>query len=167
MRGYSPYQSNFFLECVRGIEHNWSKVGMVGKQRKKCSTAQHSIVVQNTTILVKATTGGPQSSFPPSLQTLSLEQSQLNGLSLNLGLLQWHKVCKLGGDELHRAPVVALKLHHHSHPVLSKHFVHVVWGHATSMGLKRTWWQYLSASVLEGYWRVVGIATFAERLQWK
>ncbi len=25
-----------------------------------------------------------------------------------MGLLQWHKVCKLGGDELHRPPVVAL-----------------------------------------------------------
>ncbi len=23
-------------------------------------------------------------------------------------LLQWHKVCEIGGEELHRAPVVAL-----------------------------------------------------------
>ncbi len=24
-------------------------------------------------------------------------------------LLQWHKVCEIGGEELHRPPVVALK----------------------------------------------------------
>ncbi len=27
-----------------------------------------------------------------------------------MGLLQWHNVCKIGGDELHRPPVVALRL---------------------------------------------------------
>ena len=39
-----------------------------------------------------------------------------------MGLLQWHEVCKLGGDELHRPPVVALK----------------------SIGLKSSviWWDY-------------------------
>ncbi len=25
-------------------------------------------------------------------------------------LLQWHKVCELGGDKLHRPPVVALRV---------------------------------------------------------
>ncbi len=32
-----------------------------------------------------------------------------HSLRFVIGLLQWHKVCKLGGDELHRPLVVALK----------------------------------------------------------
>ena len=40
-------------------------------------------------------------------------------------LLQWHKVCELGGDKLHRPPVVALN-------VIST----VVWtGHAYSLNM--------------------------------
>ncbi len=29
-----------------------------------------------------------------------------------MDLLQWHKVCMMGGDELHRPPVVALTYHY-------------------------------------------------------
>ncbi len=40
---------------------------------------------------------------------LSLEQSEVKHIGrFVIGLIQRHKVCKLGGDKLHRPPVVAL-----------------------------------------------------------
>ena len=54
--------------------------------------------------MFKATTGGLWSSSPPISQTLCHWSNSIT----NLWLLQWHKVCELGGEELHRPPVVAL-----------------------------------------------------------
>ncbi len=37
------------------------------------------------------------------------ESTSTHSLRFVIGLIQRHKVCKLGGDKLHRPPVVALK----------------------------------------------------------
>ncbi len=63
---------------------------------------------------VKATTGGLWCSSPPILQTFChwsnsiTNQWRSMGVVFVMELLHWQKVCKIGGDEHHRPPVVAL-----------------------------------------------------------
>ena len=68
---------------------------------------------------LKATTGGLWSSSPPISQTLCHWSNSIKNLWEETTvihshrfvneLLHRHKVCELGGDKLHRPPVVALK----------------------------------------------------------
>ncbi len=71
--------------------------------------------------IIKATTGGLWSLSPPISQTLWHWSNSIQNLRecmvvvihshrFVIALLHWRKVCELGGDRLHRPPVVALKM---------------------------------------------------------
>ncbi len=74
----------------------------------------------------KATTWGLWSSSPPISQTLwhwsnsiqNLLECIIHSFRFVIELLHWHKVCKPGGDKLHRPPVVALIIFHGSEIIL-------------------------------------------------